>query len=48
MMIENDLDLLEEEDVVDRAVLILRKRIRKIERRRLPDDLTTCLVKRKM
>jgi hypothetical protein len=41
MMIENDLDLLEEEDILDRAVLILRKRIRNIERRRLPDDLTT-------
>jgi hypothetical protein len=48
MMIENDLDLLEEEDILDRAVLILRKRIRNIERRRLPDDLTTdrYLVKR--
>jgi hypothetical protein len=41
MMIENDLDLLEEEDILNRAVLILRKRIRNIERRRLPDDLTT-------
>jgi hypothetical protein len=41
MMIENDLDLLEEEDILDRAVLILKKPIRNIERRRLPDDLTT-------
>lgn len=30
-----------EEDILDSAVLILRKRIRAIERRRLPDDLTT-------
>lgn len=41
VLIKTDLDILEEEDILNRAVLILRKYIRNIKPKRLPEDLTT-------
>lgn len=40
ILLQNDLNDLEDEDVLDRAVLILRRRIHNIDRERLPRDLT--------
>lgn len=40
VLIQTDYNTLEEDDILDRAVLILRKCIRDIKRKRLPDDLT--------
>lgn len=41
VVIKNDFNSLEENDILDRAVLILRKCIRDIKPQRLPEDLTT-------
>lgn len=40
-LVKNDLDTLEKQDILDKAVLILRSEIRDIKRNPLPDKLTT-------
>lgn len=41
VLVKNDLDTIEKQDILDRAVLILRSEIRGMHHNPLPDKLTT-------